>query len=129
MPRQHCGGPSHRSGWPRPGRRIKVSAMLRLPSFTYRQPKTLRAALAMKADAGPEGSYVAGGTDLYPNMKRRQQEPRTVISLMGVPELGADGRIGGSAAGMTIGSCITLAQLSANSAIRQSAPAVAEAAA
>ena len=102
--------------------------MLRLPSFTYRQPKTLRDALAMKADAGPEGSYVAGGTDLYPNMKRRQQEPRTVISLMGVPELGADGRIGGSADGMTIGSCITLTQLSAHPTIRQSAPAVAVAA-
>ncbi|HEY6059691.1 MAG TPA: FAD binding domain-containing protein, partial [Gemmatimonadales bacterium] len=98
--------------------------MLRLPSFTYRQPKTLRDALAMKADAGPEGMYVAGGTDLYPNMKRRQQEPRTVISLMGVPELGADGRIGGSADGMTIGSCITLTQLSAHPTIRQSAPAV-----
>lgn len=73
--------------------------MLRLPSFTYRQPKTLRDALAMKADAGPEGSYVAGGTDLYPNMKRRQQEPRTVISLMGVPELGAVRRSGGQAVG------------------------------
>jgi 4-hydroxybenzoyl-CoA reductase subunit beta len=98
--------------------------MLRLPSFTYRQPKTLRDALAMKADAGLEGMYVAGGTDLYPNMKRRQQEPKTVISLMGVAELGADGRIVGSADGITIGSCITLTQLSDHPTIRQSAPAV-----
>jgi len=59
--------------------------MLRLPSFKYLQPKTLKEALAMKADAGPEGMYVAGGTDLYPNMKRRHQEPRTVISLMAIP--------------------------------------------
>ena len=63
--------------------------MLRLPSFRYFQPKTLREALAMKADAGADGMYVAGGTDLYPNMKRRHQEPRTVISLMGIPELSA----------------------------------------
>src|SRR5256884_6899990 len=55
--------------------------MLRLPSFTYRQPRTLAEAVSMKADAGPDGMYVAGGTDLYPNMKRRHQEPRTVISL------------------------------------------------
>ena len=61
--------------------------MLRLPAFYYQQPRTLRDALDMKADAGPDGMFVAGGTDLYPNMKRRHQEPRTVISLMGIPEL------------------------------------------
>jgi 4-hydroxybenzoyl-CoA reductase subunit beta len=107
--------------------------MLRLPTFTYRQPTSLREALAMKADAGPEGSYVAGGTDLYPNMKRRQQEPRTVISLMGMPELKAvgqtDGRSGGQAVDMTIGACVTLTQLSAHPAVRPTAyHAVAEAA-
>jgi len=58
--------------------------MLRLPSFTYRQPRSVREAVAAKADAGADGMYVAGGTDLYPNMKRRHQEPRTVISLMGI---------------------------------------------
>jgi len=79
----------------------------------------------MKADAGPDGSYVAGGTDLYPNMKRRQQEPRTVISLMGIPELRAVGR----ADGMTIGACVTLTQLSTHPAVRPTAyHAVAEAA-
>ncbi|MGH7537593.1 MAG: FAD binding domain-containing protein [Gemmatimonadales bacterium] len=105
--------------------------MLRLPSFTYRQPRTLRDALAMKADAGPEGAYVAGGTDLYPNMKRRHQEPRIVISLMGIPELRtADGRMGGSADRLTVGSCVLLSDLSAHPSIRRSAyPAVAHAAA
>ena len=61
--------------------------MLRLPAFRYLQPTTLAEALAMKADAGPDGMYVAGGTDLYPNMKRRHQEPRTAISLMGIGDL------------------------------------------
>ncbi len=76
----------------------------------------------MKADAGPEGSYVAGGTDLYPNMKRRQQEPRTVISLMGIPELKADGRSGGRAdAKVEIGACVTLTELTAGPPDRQSA--------
>src|SRR2546426_8929598 len=96
--------------------------MLRLPSFKYVQPKTLKEALAMKADAGPDGMYVAGGTDLYPNMKRRHQEPRTVISLMGIAELRrADRRIGGSADGLTLGACITLTDLSAHPTIRPSA--------
>ena len=61
--------------------------MLRLPRFTYLQPKTLKQALAMKADAGPDAAYVAGGTDLYPNMKRRQQVPTIVISLAGIRPL------------------------------------------
>src|SRR5262245_5782865 len=58
----------------------------------------------MKAEAGPEGMFVAGGTDLYPNMKRRHQEPRTVISLMGISELKrADDR--------AIGPAVTLTEL------------------
>ena len=76
--------------------------MLRLPSFRYLQPKSLSDALTMKADAGPDGMFVAGGTDLYPNMKRRHQEPKTVISLMGIPELRhADARVIGSALTLT----------------------------
>ena len=79
--------------------------MLRLPFFRYLQPRTLSEALRMKTDAGPDGMFVAGGTDLYPNMKRRHQEPRTVISLMGIPELRR-------LEGWTVGTCITLTQLS-----------------
>ena len=41
----------------------------------------------MMGEAGPAGQFVAGGTDLYPNMKRRQQTPRTVISVGRITEL------------------------------------------
>src|ERR1041384_2775745 len=96
--------------------------MLRLLEFTYHQPQSLRDALAMKADAGPEGLFVAGGTDLYPNMKRRQQTPGTVISLMGIPELRAVRRSGGQAdGGLEIGACVTLTDLTAHPPIRPSA--------
>jgi len=78
--------------------------VLRLPAFTYLQPKSLKEALRMKADAGPNGMFVAGGTDLYPNMKRRHQEPKTVISLMGIPELHR-------ADDLTIGAGVTLTDL------------------
>jgi 4-hydroxybenzoyl-CoA reductase subunit beta len=80
--------------------------MLRLPSFDYLQPRTITEALHMKNDAGPEGMFVAGGTDLYPNMKRRHQEPKTLISLMGIPELR---RLEST----TLGACLTLSELSA----------------
>ena len=99
--------------------------MLRLPSFNYLQPKTLAQAIAMQADAGPDGAFVAGGTDLYPNMKRRQQEPKVVISLMGIPELaGCEMRD----AGCVVGPCITLSELSNLPSFRRSYPAVAHAA-
>src|SRR5207245_9645237 len=57
----------------------------------------------------------------YPNMKRRHQEPKVVITLMGIPELRrADGR--------TLGSSTTLTELSASPAVREAAPVVAHAA-
>jgi len=36
---------------------------------------------------GATRCFVAGGTDLYPNMKRRQQTPKTVISVTRLREL------------------------------------------
>jgi 4-hydroxybenzoyl-CoA reductase subunit beta len=92
--------------------------MLRLPSFVYLQPKTLTEALAMKTDAGPHGMFVAGGTDLYPNMKRRHQEPKTVISLMGIPELRTMER-------EKVGTCVTLSTLSNIPSFQHSALATA----
>jgi 4-hydroxybenzoyl-CoA reductase subunit beta len=101
--------------------------MLRLPSFTYLAPKTLAEALRMKADAGPEGMYVAGGTDLYPNMKRRHQEPKVVISLMKLTELQV--LRSGERGAVAVGPGMTLTDLSSHSAIRPTAyHAVAEAA-
>lgn len=71
--------------------------MLRLPTFTYHRPKTAAEAVAIASEHGKQAMYVAGGTDLYPNMKRRHQTPTQVISLQDVPglhqvELLADGR-------------------------------------
>jgi 4-hydroxybenzoyl-CoA reductase subunit beta len=103
--------------------------MLRLPAFTYLQPKTLKQALQWKHDAGPEGMYVAGGTDLYPNMKRRHQEPKVVISLAGVRALRrksagrrADGPAGG---GPVLGAGLTLTEITSDRKLRRHYPVVA----
>src|SRR6266566_5872426 len=98
--------------------------MMRLPRFRYWMPKTAAEAVRIKEESGPEGSYVAGGTDLYPNMKRRHQTPATVISLMQVKELAGWGRRDG---GCVIGSCVTLTELSGSPTVRQSCVAVATA--
>ena len=65
--------------------------MLRLPPFRLLRPRTLDEALRLLVEEGAaEGRpvrLVAGGTDLWPNMKRRHQRAATVVSLMGIPEL------------------------------------------
>jgi 4-hydroxybenzoyl-CoA reductase subunit beta len=100
--------------------------MLRLPQFRYVEPKTLGEALATKAAAGVAGMYVAGGTDLYPNMKRRHQEPSVVISLSAIKGLNT---INGSGEqGAVIGAMVTLSELAAHPDIRENYAALAKAA-
>jgi 4-hydroxybenzoyl-CoA reductase subunit beta len=100
--------------------------MLRLPGFTWHRPATVRDAVRLAAEHGPEAMFVAGGTDLYPNMKRRQQTPRHVISLSGIQELA---RIeGGPKAGFTLGAMVTLREIEDHPMLRAHHPAVSDAA-
>lgn len=100
--------------------------MLRLPPFEYLAPRTVAEAVARRAERGPEAMFVAGGTDLYPNMKRRQFEPKVLVGLRSIAALG---RVEGSAeAGLTIGAGMTLTQVSRHSVIASAYPALAYAA-
>ena len=100
--------------------------MMRLPKFEYHTPQTIAEAVRIMADAGPTGQFVAGGTDLYPNMKRRQQVPKTVISVMRLAELN---QITGDAAqGVRIGASVTLTEICENPLINRDYPVVAKAA-
>ena len=83
--------------------------MMRLPRFRYLAPHSLGEAAAALADLGPEASPLAGGTDLLPNMKRRQQTPRAVVGLRGIPELRA--RSGDPALGLALGAMTRLSEL------------------
>jgi 4-hydroxybenzoyl-CoA reductase subunit beta len=93
--------------------------MLRLPPFRFYAPKTVKEAVRIKADVGADGAFVAGGTDLYPNMKRRQQTPRVVIGLSRIPALG---RVRFSAAGPRIGAGVPLARLEHDRRMRRGYP-------
>jgi 4-hydroxybenzoyl-CoA reductase subunit beta len=100
--------------------------MMRLPKFTYRVPRSVAEAVKTMAAAGPEGQFVAGGTDLYPNMKRRQQTPKTVISVMRLPELHQVSGEGKS--GVSIGASVTLTDICDHPLINRDYPVVARAA-
>ena len=100
--------------------------MMRLPKFDYRVPREIAEAVKIIAGSGPEGQFVAGGTDLYPNMKRRQQTPRTVISVMRLPELNqitGDGK-----SGVRIGASVTLTDIVEHPLINRDYPVIAHAA-
>jgi len=100
--------------------------MIRLPPFTYLAPTTVDAAARLMAEHGPDAMLVAGGTDLYPNMKRRQFEPKVLVGLRGLREL--RGVRGSAAAGFTIGAGTTLSAVAAHRDIMRAWPALATAA-
>src|SRR6266851_366519 len=59
--------------------------MLRLPRFKYLRPKTAREAARMASELGPRAMFVAGGTDLFPKLKRRQFDVEALIGLDFLP--------------------------------------------
>jgi 4-hydroxybenzoyl-CoA reductase subunit beta len=101
--------------------------MLRLPAFTYVAPTRLDEAAGLLQQHGPAAMLVAGGTDLWPNMKRRQQEPTVVIGLRAITDLHRieptqDG-------GVRIGATASLHQVATDPLVLERAPAMATAAA
>jgi len=100
--------------------------MMRLPKFEYHVPQNIAEAVRIMGDAGPAGQFVAGGTDLYPNMKRRQQMPKTVISVMRLAELNQIAGYGQS--GLRIGASVTLTDICDNPIINRDYPVIAKAA-
>src|SRR5689334_5816323 len=80
----------HRCSSCRPGKAAmarKPGAMLRLPWFEHRAPRSVAEAAKILAGEGPRAMLIAGGTDLLPNMKRRHQAPQVLVSLRQVSEL------------------------------------------
>ena len=110
--------------------------MLRLPRFQLHQPATvedaallLREHRAAEQDAAKTGTpgitvmLVAGGTDLYPNMKRRQFTPATLIALGKALPRGIS-----NGTGLTIGAGATLTTVASDARVQQSYHALAESA-
>lgn len=99
--------------------------MLRLPRLRYLRPRTVGDAVAAATELGARGAYVAGGTDLYPNLKRRQFPLDTLIGLSQLPAL-ADISSGGD--GIHVGANVTLAAAAADPRLRAAHPGYADAA-
>ena len=88
--------------------------MLRLPRLDYLRPRSVDEATALAAQ-NPSAMFIAGGTDLVPNLKRRQFEVTALISLNALPSAR---RIDGDAIrGVTIGAGATLDELADHRAL------------
>src|SRR5919199_4684783 len=114
---------------PRTGRSPRLMErapeVLRLPQFQYLAPRSLDEAATLLAEHGLRAMVVAGGTDLFPNMKRRQQEPSIVVglrSLGGLRSVRAEDGL------VRIGSTATLHDVATHPLIRERYPALASAA-
>jgi 4-hydroxybenzoyl-CoA reductase subunit beta len=88
--------------------------MMRLPYFAFHAPATVREAADLIASS-PGAMLMAGGTDLLPNMKRRQQVPPTLVSLRRIRELKeiTNGH------GLTLGAGLTLSGLVREARLRE----------
>lgn len=87
--------------------------MLRLPPFEYLAPHSVEEAVELMSQYGPETTLVAGGTDLFPNMKRRLLTPKKLIGLGAIADLKkfeANGAV-------TLGAGLTLTQITRHPAI------------
>lgn len=99
--------------------------MLRLPEFKYYQPRSLKQAARLLAELGPDAMFVAGGTDVYPKMKRGQFTPTNLVSLRRLRELKG---IRQTAEGLWIGAGESLTAVSSHRLVRKYFPALAHAA-
>jgi 4-hydroxybenzoyl-CoA reductase subunit beta len=99
--------------------------MLRLPEFNYYQPRSLTQATRALADLGSDAMLVAGGTDIYPKMKRGQFTPRHLVSVRALHELKG---IRQTKEGFWIGAGESLTAVSRHRLIAKYFPALAHAA-
>jgi 4-hydroxybenzoyl-CoA reductase subunit beta len=98
--------------------------MMRAPRFRYYAAKSVKDAVAALTDGAGSVMLLAGGTDLVPNLKRRQQTPSQLIGIRRLPELRgvSNGR------GLTLGACLTLAEVAADELVKSGYRALAIAA-
>src|SRR5207248_196558 len=92
--------------------------------FRFVSPPSLEEAVRLRMEHGDTSMYVAGGTDVYPKMKRRQFQPEVVIGLGHVVHARFS-----NGAGLRIGAGATLTTVSENPVVREGYPALAQAAA
>ena len=98
--------------------------MLRLPPIKLEVPTSVQDAAKAIVISDGNTRLVAGGTDLWPNMKRRHQKAETVVSLMSIPGLDS---IDSANTDIRLGATATLSNIIRNDKVHERFPAFARA--
>lgn len=99
--------------------------MLRMPEFEVHLPRTAAEAVLLRTSL-PRSMYVAGGTDLLPNLKHRLHAPEHLVSLARVDELVGIGSTDDG--GLRIGAGTSLHAVAEADVVRARYPGLAKAA-
>ena len=94
--------------------------------FTLERPRTLIAALALRAQAGRNDApaeYIAGGTDMVQLLQEYVRQPGRLVSLAGL----LDNRVDVGPQGLRLGAAATMAEVAAHPAVIQQFPVISEA--
>ncbi len=97
--------------------------MLRMDGFVYRHASSWEDALALW-QSNPEAQYIAGGTDLLPNVKHGLFAPKLLVGIGGVPA-----GVRREAEAIVISAATRLDDLAVDSSIREHLAPLAQAAA
>ncbi len=98
--------------------------MSALPDFRLLRPASARDAILLRG-AHPASRFIAGGTDLLPNMRRGLVDAEVLIELAGITELR---ELQDQGDALRIGAGVTLATLAADATVRERLPVLAQAA-
>ena len=97
-----------------------------IPSkVNYHRPNNINEALELMSKFGDECKILAGGHSLIPVMKLRLSDPENLIDISGISDMK---EIRDNEKSITIGACVTHAEIANNEAIQKHAPMVAKAA-
>ncbi len=93
--------------------------------YEYFKPAGLAEALELKSRYGPQGRFLAGGTDLVNDLNDETVEPEAVIDLKGIEKLK---RLKMTKAGLALGPLVTFSELIDSRTVRRQYPLLWEAA-
>ena len=94
-----------------------------LPKFAYKKAKSIQEAIRLFQKYDEKAFYLAGGTDMVPQLKLRLHEPAALIDLKDIGELKGIAVHEGS---LSVGANVTLFELKNNSVVKEYFPALYE---
>lgn len=89
------------------------------PPFEYHRPTTVADACRLLVDLGPEALPLAGGTDVLVDLRRGSMQPRHLVSLADLEELGELTVLGGE---LHLGGMVTPDRMETSEVIREARP-------